>query len=89
MLLAQKLLALLVLRAVKGLQWNWKEGTDEGKGEDDKVLNMLAWAAGLSCLEKKDENKKFRFKFLQVQGRTAAACSSALSPSNKNNSAQN
>lgn len=47
------------------------------------MLNMLTWAAGLSCLEKKDEAVKSRFRFLQVQGRMAAFCSSALSPSSK------
>lgn len=49
------------------------------------MLNMLTWAAGLTCLEKKDEAIKPRFRFLQVQGRMSPICSSALSPSSKNN----
>lgn len=49
------------------------------------MLNMLAWVAGLNCLEKKDEAIKSRFRFLQVQGRMAPVCSSALSPSSKKN----
>ena len=49
------------------------------------MLNMLTWAARLSCLEKKDEAIKARFRVLQVQGRMAPICSSALSTSSKKN----
>lgn len=54
-------------------------GADEGEGEKDEVLNRHIWSARLSCLEKKDEAIKSRFRFLQVQERKAPICSSALS----------
>jgi len=75
------------LRSITGSEFSCKKGVDEGKGKEDEVLNMLTWAAGWSCSEKKDEAIKSRFRFLQVQGRMAPICSSAFffSPSSKKN----